>query len=177
MIWSCGTAFRSENEQAMKWSFRDLRVAAGWRKEPVVIFDIVRGGNLSADGLELDVPKLTIFRVRDYSQNSANLTARNIFRDYYGTAAAKENYCTLFEYAGAEGDCSWRKWRVRIDGIIPEILSKPGYDHSRLIVVPKAATGFPLGDVHLDIQNLPSLKAWPAVKVAGEAFTPVESVR
>jgi hypothetical protein len=167
LIWGCGTVFRSENQQAMNWMFRDIHIG-GWSSQPVVVFDILRGGNVTADGIAMDLPKVTLFRVHDYSQNNANLTASRIYRDYFGTANAKDNFITLFEYAGPiykGGKHQWLKWRVRVDGIIAEQLSKPGYDWSRLIVVPKEAADFPLGDIHLDILNLPPMTAWPGVRV------------
>lgn len=149
------SCFRSENQQALVWSFRDIAVG-GWGgagANQTVICDIVRGGNVTVDGLSLNQPQATIFKVRDYSHNTQRLVCNN-FR--WDTFTAPTAYLTLFYYDGPiRPDLSWYQWTVRISGHIANFDKNPPYDATKLLHVPP---NLPMDDFKLDVARLPHLK-------------------
>jgi hypothetical protein len=173
-FWQCDVCYRSECQQAIVISLRDIAVG-GWGGKslrPIVVCDMHRGGNLWIDGLAVNHPQATLFRVHDWNPFAANLICRNLFRDYFGEEHATDYYITLFEYAGPvykDAPHNWLHWRVRIDGILSSGtdkagMPKPAFDVNRLIVVPKEARGFPLDNIRLDIAGLPRVVPGLGVK-------------
>jgi hypothetical protein len=151
----CESCFRSENRYATGWSFSDLAFAQNDVDSDGVVFDIVRGGNLAADGVNLNHNKVTLLKVTDYFSDANQLRCDNLRWINYDPAAA--NYLTLFKYNGTTGDdCSLLKWSVRVSGQLANSDFVPVYDYSRLIDIPMDATSFPTDDIKLDIQHLPS---------------------
>jgi hypothetical protein len=146
------SCFRSENQQALVWSFRDINVS-GWGgagANDTVVCDIVRGGDVAISGLSINHPKATLFKVHDYSPNTHRLVCNN-FR--WDTFVAPNAYLTLFHYDGpVHRDMSGLKWSVRISGHIANRRDRPTYDTSKLLRVPAA---LPTGDMKFDISQLP----------------------
>jgi hypothetical protein len=58
------SCFRSENQQAVGWSFRDVHVDLTVPNTEAVLFDIVRGGNIAADNIMLNHNRITISKYK-----------------------------------------------------------------------------------------------------------------
>jgi hypothetical protein len=145
------SCFRSENQQAVNWTFRNIVDNERGGGESVV-FDIARGGNIYADGVYLNHNKVTLIKVRDFSPNNNRIEVRGIRWD---TCNAPTDYLTLFQYAGKPfPDSRGLRWSVRISGHIANTPT-PTYDTSKLIQIPIGAVGFPKGDLQFDVTNLP----------------------
>jgi hypothetical protein len=158
LFYAVESCFRSENQQAVVWSFRDIDVR-GWGgagANDTVVCDIVRGGNIAIHGLSLNQGRTTIFKVHDYSPNNCRLVCNDLRWDtFYGPAI----YLTLFHYDGpVYPDMSWIHWSVRISGHIANAKIKPQYDASKLLQVPSK---LPLDDFKLDVANLPKIDGIP----------------
>lgn len=127
-----GTFFRSRNQQAVQWAFRDCVVNFLGGPNDQIVADLVRGGNITFDSLMINHPRVTLFRVRDYSPNNCNLVCRD-FR--YDRPLAKDPYVTLFEYTGDPKAAASYKWDVRISGFIAAHFTK--FEPQRLYKVPE----------------------------------------
>ena len=154
------SCFRSENQQAVGWTFRDIHAEQNALGGDMTVFDIVRGGNIHADSVMLNHNKITLFKVRDYSHNNQRLSCEDFrFDGAYGRGA----YLTLFKYNGpvhAGDDMSWIKWTVRVTGHIPNFdgtNGKPTYDTSKLIQIPDTASriGIQRTDLLFDVARMP----------------------
>jgi len=147
------SCFRSENQQAVVWSFRDIFVSTpgGGGLNHTVVCDIIRGGNIAIDGLSLNHPQATIFKVRDYNPGNHRLVCNNLRWDAY---TAPTDYLTLFHYDGPLfKNMSSLKWSVRVSGHLVHS-EQPPYDHSKLLRVPPA---LPRDDIKFDISRLPEI--------------------
>lgn len=157
----CDSCYKSENQQSVCWRFNNLIVSGrGW-KPPVTVFDILRGGDVTCNGLTLDHSAATIFRVRDYSQHTARLVCNDMKWDR-GTATADDGqghpyYLTLFQYDGPVGyDISFARWSVRVTGNISNSdPASPAYHAERLLSIPPGC-GLPTDDLLFDISRLPT---------------------
>lgn len=152
------SCFRSENIQAVGWRFHKIIIGRLGAPGPITVFDIERGGTLSASLVEMVNSQITLFRVSYYSQNSARLNAHDILWDRFN-GDVEDIYCTLFKYDGPDfggpNNNAYLQWSVRVDGSFPGFASDvPYYDISRLIEVP--GNGFPVNDLLFDIKSLPN---------------------
>jgi hypothetical protein len=130
----------------------------------MVVFDVVRGGNVTADVVMLNHGKIVLFKVQDYSHNTSRLAAYDVKLD---GGAGPENYLTLFQYAGKvypNDDMSWLKWTVRVTGHIANSETKPTYDATKLIQIPDSAAkvGIFRRDLLFDVARLPLTNFAPA---------------
>ena len=154
------SCFRSENQQAVGWSFRDIHSDVDAHGGDVVIFDLVRGGDIDADNLLLNHTKVTLIRVHDFSHNNRRL-ACNMIR-YDGTYFPG-SYFTLFKYDGPvlKGqDMSWLRWSVRVTGDLPggdAADAKKTFDPTKLIQINDAGSkvGIERKDLLFDIAGMP----------------------
>lgn len=145
-FWACGSCFRSENQQAVPWNFRNIMVSG---RDDTTVFDVVRGGNLVCDGLYVGHRKVTLFKVRDYSPNDNRLVCENIQWDH---GSGKDTYFTLFQYDGQfSPPPKWLRWSVRVTGHFSN--ENATFDTSKLVVVPKQ---MPVDDLLFDIAFLPA---------------------
>jgi hypothetical protein len=123
-----GRVFVSENQQALVWKFRDPVV--NWTNDRSCVFaDLLRGGSLTIDGLVINHPRLTIFKLRDYSPNNCQLTCRNFWSDMPTT---EEHYLTLVEYVGPANAVKYSSWVIDISGFVPTYQKK--FDRRKLYV-------------------------------------------
>jgi hypothetical protein len=150
VFFNCNSCFRSENQQAVAWSLRDITIGfwGGRGLSPVIVCDIVRGGDVWINGLSLNHPQATLFQVQDYSHNTQLLTCENLKWDH----GEKPEYFTLFKYAGPNADLASKKWTVRISGHLGDSETKPSVDPEKMIDVP---AGFPIDDIRVDVARLP----------------------
>jgi len=144
------SCFRSENQQALNWTFRDITVNV-LDGTDTVVFDIVRGGNIYATNVSLNHNKVTLLKVYEYSPNTQRFVCDN-FR--WDTFAGAGDYLCLFQYAGPAGEASWKKWTARISGHIANERPQT-YDAAKLIQITPGVKDFPLDDVLLDVARLP----------------------
>jgi hypothetical protein len=146
------SVFRSENGQAVSWRFDTVRVNDfGYGEEPIV-FDIVRGGNLIADHVQLNLGKVTVLKVTDPLAPNAN--RYDIHLAYWDHDGSSSNYLTLFKFAGADtADASGYKWCVRMTGHINNPSSS--YLSNKLVEISSGAVNFPKNDLLFDITNMP----------------------
>ena len=94
---------RSENEQAVNWSFRDLTVGGSTAFEPIV-FDADKGGKWTHTGtLGLNHPKVTVLRIGSYSGYYNRYDIGTISWDHFSGSG---HYCRLTDVALAAGDWS-----------------------------------------------------------------------
>ena len=94
---------RSENEQSVNWSFRDLAVAGSTAFEPIV-FDADKGGKWTHTGtLQLNHPKVTVLRIGSYSGYYNRYDIGTISWDHFSGSG---HYCRLTDVALAAGDWS-----------------------------------------------------------------------
>lgn len=107
-----GTVFRSENQQALDWMFRDIAIGVGDDKE-CVLADLVRGGWPIFDHVSLNHPRVTLFRLGDYSPNQCKLVCRD-FR--YDCPTAPDAKLRLVKYTG---EAKGRDWDIEITGAAP----------------------------------------------------------
>jgi hypothetical protein len=151
------TVFRSENLQAVFWNFERVIVnsfgyGVAGVSEDCVVLDMVRGGNVTIDNLQMNTSRATILKVTDPMAPNCNRYKVNFEWDHAEDNA--NSYLTLFKFAGANvADASGYKWAVRMTGH----MSSPGiaYDSNRLIEIGAGAVGFPKNDLLFDITNMP----------------------
>lgn len=150
-FWSTDSCFRSENQQALGWKFRDISLETwgGAGAIPMVVFDIVRGGHIRAWGVEILAQEVVLFKVTDYSPWNSSLEAYAVDRDRYANASS---YLTLFKYAGAAVADSGYIWRVRSTGTFGDTAST--YDESKLIEITNGATNWHFEDMLFDYRYL-----------------------
>jgi hypothetical protein len=155
------SGFRSENQQAVGWSFRDIHADQDAEQGDIVLFDIVRGGDIDADNLILNHNKVTLFKVHDYSPNNRRLVCQS-FR--FDGAYTPEAYLTLFKYSGPihrDTDMSWIRWSARIAGTLPGAEAANGkstFDASKLVVFADEGSrvGIDRKDLLFDVAGLPT---------------------
>jgi hypothetical protein len=124
------TAFRCDNQQAVNWLF--IGCVYNGREGEQTVADIRRGGHVKIYGPQINHPRTTLFRVRDYSPNSCFLAARDVTVDRFGFDVANF-WFTVFDYAGA-GEPEWRrKWNVTANVFIPTW--QTNFDYSKLFKV------------------------------------------
>lgn len=148
--------FRSENQLAVGWQLRNIDVG-GWDSSgliAVIVCDIARGGNIAIDGLNINNRRTTLFQIQDYSASTRRLICDNLRAN--GMNVAGDDYLTLFKYNGSETAASALRWIARISGQIVGDDVSPSYDVTKLIQVSTSAVGFPLDDIRIDVDNLPS---------------------
>jgi hypothetical protein len=156
-FYGCTTAFRSENQQAAGWSFNYI-ILTGWQGRNflnMTAFDIQRGGALAADMVQLLYPSIVVFRVAEYSQYTACLTATNILWDNFtGYDGIK---FTAFKYDGDvfPGSMQNFKWTVRMQGDLHyDELSSPPVNMSNFIDLPQGCNTFPVDDILMDLRRV-----------------------
>jgi hypothetical protein len=155
------SCFRSENQQAVGWSFRDIHADQDADKGDIVIFDIVRGGDIDADNVLLNHNKVTLFKVHDYSPNNCRLVCQS-FR--FDGAYAPVAYLSLFNYDGPtykDSDMSWIRWSVRVAGNLPGVNGvngKSAFDVTKLVQIADGGSrvGIERKDLLFDIAGLPT---------------------
>jgi len=96
---NCDVYFRSQNQQAVNWVFIDCGMWVIGKAKDVIFADIQRGGLVTVERLVGSHPKLTVFRVKDYSPN----TSRLVCREYHGDRIPVEGwYLRPIEYVGPD---------------------------------------------------------------------------
>lgn len=112
----CPTAIQSLNQQAVGWQLLKFAVNIGGGSvaaaETVTVFDFVRGGNLTVNGLLLNHPRVKVLQVTDFSPNNNSFDIHGI---RYDTPTAVDPSLVLFYYAGPAGQ-TFETWRVRMSG-------------------------------------------------------------
>lgn len=154
------SCFRSENQQSLGWSFRDIHADQNEGGGEMVIFDIVRGGNILASNVMLNHSQVTLFKVQDYSHNNQRLTCDGFKFDGSYIPGA---YLTLFHYNGKvtpNTDISWMKWSLRVTGHAPTFNGagqKGTYDIAKLIRADDSAAkvGISKRDLLFDVTGMP----------------------
>lgn len=154
------SCFRSENQQSLGWSFRDIHADQSEGGGEMVIFDIVRGGNIMASNVLLNHSQITLFKVQDYSHNNQRLTCDGFKFDGSYIPGA---YLTLFHYNGKvdlNSDISWMKWSLRVTGHAPTFDGagpKGTYDIAKLIRTDDSAAkvGISKRDLLFDVTGMP----------------------
>lgn len=159
------SCFRSENQQALGWSFHDIK-ANNTFSDAMVVFDIVRGGNIYASNVILNHHKVKLFKVTEFSPNTGRLVCDGFRWDTFNNL---NYYLTMFEYAGPvypAFDMSYIRYSVRCSGHIANDNPSVTYDWSKLVVIPDqtAAVGILRTDLMFDVFNLfPSFSGFTAV--------------
>ncbi len=151
----CRRLFWSQNQQALNWYF--TRCSLHWDLEPpqpMVAFDLERGGKIHCDGLEWCTNLATLFRVRDFSPNQSWLTCRNLS---YDRMIAADSYLCLFDYAGRPEDANFARWKLAIDGYISQPLPL-----DRIFKVPP---DLPRDQWSIDIGGAYDQVHWPPAKL------------
>jgi hypothetical protein len=126
---ACGTAFKSENMQAIPWYFRNPIVSyfGGKGLRPFVFVDLIRGGNIFIDGCSLNHPLATIYRVDSFApSNTRKLTFTNFKWDLgeefpANGANVPQKYLNLMQYVGwytDPGMLSSLRWDADFSGQI-----------------------------------------------------------
>src|SRR5262249_23548428 len=154
------SCYRSENQQSIGWSFRDMHADVLDFKPDVILFDIMRGGDIAADNIQANVGRVTILRVHDFSPNTCRLNIHNLKFD--GSYAPKSSI-TLFKFDGPVppgGDISWMRWAVRLSGHVPYYKGLSKYDPAKFIEIndSAAAKGIPRDDLLFDITGPPMVQ-------------------
>lgn len=116
-------AFRSFNQQAVGWKFINNAISS--EGEESVFADLIRGGGVTITDLLDNHPRLTIFRLHEYSPNNAKLICRSVSRDRFA-----EGYLTIIDYVGEKQGSSWCRWSLDVDAFIPIYETK--FDKSRM---------------------------------------------
>lgn len=116
---NCGRLFWSQNQQAVKWVFRDCVVNWLGPPQPMTVFDLERGGKLKCDGLECCTNLVTLFQVRDFSPNNCRLECRDLAFD---RMVSSETYLTILHYAGPAENANFARWVMDVDGFAAQKL-------------------------------------------------------
>lgn len=114
-----GTVFQSENQQSNGWNFMRCSVDVLDNKS-VTLADLKRSSNVTFEGTMINHPRVTIFKLRDYSPNNCTLICRDLFMDLPTTTDA---WFVPVEHTGPDHykDC---KWKIEISGSVPESVVK-----------------------------------------------------
>lgn len=88
-------------------------------------------------------PRVTIFKVRDYSPNTCRLVCRDLEFDHFDSPDA---YLTAIKYVGPDNPEEWRHWFVDVDGFACMKLPK-----AKLIDAPDS---FNKQDINVNIRTL-----------------------
>ncbi|HEX3600067.1 MAG TPA: hypothetical protein VHU84_07980 [Lacipirellulaceae bacterium] len=127
------SVFRSENQQSLDWTFTNITVNVLGHHDRCIVADILRGGFVRIEGLNIEHPRTTIFRVRDFSPNQCYMTCHGIHGDRAADGGANDSF-TLFEYNGDPKAAAWSKWYVDFTGFVATYQTK--FDKSVLLRVP-----------------------------------------
>lgn len=165
------SCFRSECLQASGWNFRKIIVGQLGTPTDMIVFDIERGGSLTANHVLMNHPKITLFRTSHFNQNISRLNAHDVFWDRFIDLQANI-YCTLFKYDGADfSDNSSLQWSVRVDGAFTGFASDTNYfDASKLVIVP--GHNFPINDLLFDIKSLPTSASFVTAPSPYKVYSP-----
>lgn len=138
--------YRSENQQAVFWNFRNIIVNDFGYGEGVVVFDVQRGGNLTCENVQLNHSRVTLLRLKDCAHPNANHFAiENMRWDH----SAKNGYLTLVSYVGKSPAASV------YDATITGHLNNPNiaFDASRLMDLPGS---LPRQGFRVNVVNMPT---------------------
>jgi hypothetical protein len=97
-FWECDNCFYSENNQAVLWRGRSLRVGA-FSKQELTVFNIVRGGNHLIEGLELMVTKPTVLSVHRSSANWPSYNDGGTWKYKFNDTACPSNNPDPHDYS------------------------------------------------------------------------------
>lgn len=124
------TVFKSYNQQALGWDFRECTVNCISDEDAggAIGADLVHGGWCHLGLKSVNHPRFTLFKVRDFSPNNCQLTAA--FRRDLPTT--NNNYFTLLDATDARADWAVEHWlrAMRVTGFIPVHTTK--WDDSQL---------------------------------------------
>lgn len=143
------SCFRSENQQSIGWNFRQifLEPVGNNPVERSTVFDIVRGGCLSATGVIINHGAATVLRIKDYSPHQASFDIRDIYRDR-SPVINLDDYFTLVKHDGT----GTYPWRVRISGACGD--TDPNrFDKTRYLDI-NASNSIDTSNMYFDIFNL-----------------------
>ncbi len=111
--------FRSDNEQAVGWNFRDIYLLSAGVTQPMVAFDIYRGGKLTADNVMLNLPTVTLLRVHYPSGYTNRFNITNFHWDNFDyLGPQKGQRLTLLDYTYVSPTADWCPLDVRVTGHI-----------------------------------------------------------
>lgn len=125
------TIFRSDNLQALRWSFRDC--SANFNsddgKGDAIAAKLNDGGCVSFDGLTINHPRFTIFEVHGVSKNTCYATCTNLYCD---APTARGSYLTVLDDSKVSELYAkdWGSWILDVRGFVPR--NGLEFDHEKL---------------------------------------------
>lgn len=122
------------NQQSVNGKVRDCEVnLLGEDDASVIVVDIERGGNVLIDGLCINHPYCTLFRLHDFGPvNTPKLLCRDFFRDRM--PSFNGNYLTLIDYIGDPENAPYYDWHPTITGQV--LTHEAPFDATKLFRVP-----------------------------------------
>lgn len=108
----CDTVFRSENQQALNWTFDGFFWQGTTRGGQAVAFDIDRGGSLTVNRFIVENAKCKILRLGDYSDNQCKFD----IDVWFDSMLDPNPEFTLVELT--KPDLFWAQWFINMRGWI-----------------------------------------------------------
>lgn len=162
----CDSCYKSTNEQAIAWTFRDIAASVDPQSNPCTVFDMESGGGLHCQNLQLNHNRITVLRVYEWNPHISRYDIHGIRLDGQNEDPAT-NFVKLFRYDGpCYADSSWLKFKIRMSGDLnnnwnrtPMPDDDPYYDDSNMIDIVNDAnadpgTKLPFDDMFFDISSL-----------------------
>lgn len=128
-FFNVGTLFESGNQQSVNWKIRDCMYSTLAGPTDGIICDIKRGGCVTIDGLVVNHPQVTVFKVRDYSPHNIQLICTGLYQDNFNSAS---QYLHILEYYGTGQTISTLKWSLDFTGFT----AADQFNSSDLFVIP-----------------------------------------
>lgn len=113
----CQGLFRSDNEQAVNWVFRDCMVNGEGPGTPFTVCYLKRGGCVHLDRLVIEESQCTLFEVEQFSPNNCRLVCNDFF---YDRMISPDAYLKVFKYSGQPTPASWSKWYLKANGFMAQ---------------------------------------------------------
>lgn len=114
---TCKGLFRSDNEQAVNWIFRDCMVNSDALVQDFTVCHIKRGGCVHLERLVIEEPQCTIFEVEKFSPNNCRLVCEDF---YFDRMVSPTTYLRLFKYSGDPVAAAWSKWFLKVNGFMQQ---------------------------------------------------------
>lgn len=115
----CTTFFRSENLQSVNWSFRDCEVNV-FGDRHCVVADLESACNIWFDGLIINDPQATLFKLHTFNANAPKLEAHRVYVD---RSEAETFFFTVVKYAGAPENAANSHWIINADIFVSDNLT------------------------------------------------------
>lgn len=139
----CQGLFRSDNEQAVNWVFRDCMVNGEGPGTPFTVCHIKRGGCVHLDRLVIEESQCTLFEVEQFSPNNCRLVCNDFFYDRMVSPSA---YLRVLKYSGDSVAAGWSKWFLKVNGFMAQY-----QDPAKLYSIP---ANLPKDYFEVDIKDL-----------------------